>query len=250
MKAGGHLNVGSVIRRSYAILLGNLSAFFFVTLGATSPLYILYFWLGFDLGLGPSGDATDTLLRSVMAGVLAGSLASVLAVVAAGFIVYGTLRELQGQPASLGELLRHGLATLAPVLVVAVLSTAIVYLGLAAVVIPGLVLSVMFWVAVPVVVIERRSALASLRRSSDLTRGYRWPIFGLLMLSLAIYAGFGYLFAVFLDYETNYLRSLIFEWGFTVALDAFFAVLATVTYFDLKRIKEGGDIDQIAAVFD
>jgi hypothetical protein len=101
-----------------------------------------------------------------------------------------------------------------------------------------------------VLVVERRGVIASLRRSCELTKGYRWPIFGLALLALAASAAFGAACGAFLDYETNYLRSLFFEWGFNVLLDAFFAVMIAITYFDLKRIKEGTGIGEIAAVFD
>lgn len=246
---GGRLKLGSLLKRSYAIFLGNLSAFFFIMLGATSPLYGLYIWLGYDLGLGASADPTDTLVHSFLAGLLAGTLASMLIAIATGFIVYGTMRELQGRPASFGDILNHGIATLFPVLLVALLCTVIIWLGFALVVIPGLVLSVLFWVAIPVVVVERRGVMDSLRRSIDLTKGYRWPIFGLVLLYVAASTGFAYAGGSFLDYETSYLRSLFIEWGGTVVLDAFFAVASAVIYFDLKRIKEGAHVEEIAAVF-
>ena len=239
-----------MLKRSYQVLLGNLSAFFFITLGATSPLYIVYAWLGYDLGLEPPAGAIETILHVLIVSALAGSLASVLTTVATGFIVFGTLRELQGQPASLGEIMQHGLSTLAPLLGAAVLLAAIFFLGFALAVIPALVCSVLFWATVPVLVVERRGVIASLRRSCELTKGSRWPIFGLALLALAASAAFGAACGAFLDYETDYLRSFILEWGFTILLDAFFAVMAAITYFDLKRIKEGADVDQIAAVFD
>ena len=53
-----------------------------------------------------------------------------------------------------------------------------------------------------------------------------------------------------LDFDSYYYLSLGVAWlisGATIALEA---VLSTVTYRELRRIKEGTGIDEIAAVFD
>ena len=56
-------------------------------------------------------------------------------------------------------------------------------------VIPGLVLSTIWWVAIPVAVVERPGTVASLRRSSELTKGVRWRIFGLFVAYLLVLFG-------------------------------------------------------------
>ena len=58
--------------------------------------------------------------------------------------------------------------------------------GLAAIllVIPGIIVWCIYAVAIPVCVVERRGVSASLKRSSFLTRGNRWRIFGALAVVL------------------------------------------------------------------
>jgi hypothetical protein len=53
--------------------------------------------------------------------------------------------------------------------------------GLLLFVIPGICLSVMWSVCVPVIVIERAGPLAALGRSRELIRGYGWGVFGRLV---------------------------------------------------------------------
>ena len=57
--------------------------------------------------------------------------------------------------------------------------------------IPGLIIYTVLWLVVPVAVVERPGIVASLRRSSMLTKGYRWQIFGMvLILGVADGGGF------------------------------------------------------------
>ena len=53
--------------------------------------------------------------------------------------------------------------------------------GLTLLVIPGICLAVMWYVCVPVIVIERAGPLAALGRSRELIRGYGWSVFGRLV---------------------------------------------------------------------
>ena len=92
--------------------------------------------------------------------------------------------------------------------------------------------------------------MASLRGSRELTWSYRGPIFGLLVLNLVMTSGFTYAYLAFLDYGSSHLRSLLIEWGTAGLFNAYWAVVTAVTYFDLKRIKEGVSTAQMAAVFD
>ncbi|MEQ8356134.1 MAG: hypothetical protein RH942_11400 [Kiloniellaceae bacterium] len=248
--AADRLKIGSVLGRSYAILLGNLSAFFVIALVLSSPRYILYLWLRYGPGFGDLGNSPEAVMSLETVDILASALEIVLSFVATGIIVYGTLRELQGRPAGLVDITKRGLATLLPVLLVSLAVTLVIIVGFAILVVPGLVFAVMFWVAVPVAVIERRSVRNCLKRSRALTQEHRWPVFGLLVLSLAMNGGFGYAIGAYADYGTAFLRWVMIEWCGGGLLIAFWAVLTAVTYFDLKRIKEGTGVDEIAAVFD
>jgi hypothetical protein len=247
--AGERLKVGSLLKRSYAILLGNLSSFLAVAL-ATSSLSFVFFeaWAVYVEGAGVTVGAW--FLSFVIIVLPPAILDSALTAVATAIIVYGTLRELAGRPARLREILRHGLAFLAPAALLGVVTTLAFLAGLALLVVPGLIIAVWFWVAVPVMVVERRGVRASLTRSRDLTAGSRWPIFALVLLSIAMFAGFGYAMAVVVDYETAFWLSLATELGGNSLLVAFWAVVSTVSYVDLKRIREGAGVEEIAAVFD
>jgi hypothetical protein len=174
-------------------------------------------------------------------------------------ITYGTVNELRGRQRSLGEFLRGGLAQGGAAIRVAFLSGLAILLGFVALLLPGLFLYTIWWVAIPVAVIERPGALASLTRSADLTKGFRWRIFGLLaafmIAAFALAALSGGIVAAALAIvgggEQAFERYLVFiEWLWTSLIMAAQATLSAVGYYSLRVAKEGVEIGDIAAVFD
>ena len=153
-----------------------------------------------------------------------------------------------GTPARIRESLSWGLGLLFPVLGITIIATIGAGLGAMFLLIPGLILMTMWWVAVPAAVIERTGVIESLRRSVELTRGYRWKVFGVIII---IYIG---QFA--LDRLTNVILSaapifsMMVSFLVMVAITAYFAVVTAVCYHDLRVLKDGVGIDDIAKVFD
>jgi hypothetical protein len=111
-------------------------------------------------------------------------------------------------------------------------------------------LAVRWCVAVPVCMVERAGPWRSLRRSMRLTKGYQWKIFGIVLLLFAGFVAVDNLFATVLwaigDVAMRYVVSAIWYavWG------AFLAVFLGVTYYELRRVKEGVNLEQIVSVFD
>ena len=96
-----------------------------------------------------------------------------------------------GSPVSMPEAFEQSRARFWPTLVMLVLGALGMLCGLILFVVPGLFLYVAWYVALPVVVGERRDATDALDRSLHLTRGYRWPVAGVALLGLVIVFGVG-----------------------------------------------------------
>jgi hypothetical protein len=121
--------------------------------------------------------------------------------------------------------------------------------GLIVFVIPAIVIFVIWYVAVPACVIERRDAIESLSRSQELTRGHRWAIFGLLLI-VAIASGIGsYLLESVAMLVLGSTIAAIVSALWSVLTSAYGAVALTVVYHDLRVEKEGVDAEQIAEMF-
>jgi hypothetical protein len=242
--------LGSVIRQSAQVLRENAVPFGLLCLGVNAPSVVYEFASQGLTGIGPS-TAADSSLN------IAENFLNILAQAA---ITYGTLQYLRGRSIGTGDFLARGLAQAAIAIRVALLSGVCIGLGLLALVIPGLVLYVIWWVAIPVAVIERPGTMASLRRSAALTKGYRWQLVGLflgfLLIAVVIVVATVLIGVVISELVAGYgpgpverIRTL-FIWFAIAAVVAIQATLVAVTYYHLRVAKEGVDIDDIAAVFD
>lgn len=93
---------------------------------------------------------------------------------------------------TVGELLKSITPKLLPLLGLTIVVGILVSIGLVLFIIPGIILALIWFVAVPVLIIEDKGVFDSMSRSGELTKGNRWRIFGLM---LVVYVG---VFVVFL----------------------------------------------------
>ena len=239
--------VGSVLGRGFSILLKNIVPFWLLAILVSSPPTIYTLVSGAPSNVGTGGAGTIGSIMSIISFVLGYLVTAVL--------VYGTVRELRGNRASIGDCIRGGFAVLLPVIGVAILSALIMIAGAVLLVVPGIIAFVVLWVAVPVAVVERPGVTASLGRSVELTKGYRWQIFGLLLLLLIIGAVVVFPIAAIVGGMTVYAQSsstpvVLINLALTALIWALWAVIYAVSYHDLRVVKEGAGTEDIARVFD
>jgi len=247
------------------MLSGHFLTFFIVTVIAYSPIILL----ARTLTTQPT-DLTDldwALLQMAWGGLGLVQLI-VLGTFSEAVIVHAAFQDLQRRPVRLAESLNVALRRFLPIVAVAFAMVNLINLvvGLASVVvlsiqyeylqyvwpflliiIPGLVLYAMWFVAVPACVVERLGPWTSLRRSRDLTKGHRWKLCGLTLLLIIPIVGiikFG------LAIDEGPIVGPIINWICRGICAAFAAVVGAVTYHDLRVVKEGLNIDQITKVFD
>jgi hypothetical protein len=242
--AQDQFRIGAVIRQSLAVLRGNAVPLgvLYLAVNAPSSIYAL------TLAGTPEIDTAPGLNILTLVETLLG-------VVVTAAVTYSTIRELRGWRVDFAEFAVRGMAQGGAAIKVALLSGILVLLGFVALVIPGLVLSTIWWVAIPVAVVERPGTVASLRRSSELTKGVRWRIFGLFVAYLLVlFGGLSLvgivLFALIDDIVLADWLWTIVGWVWVAAAMALQAVLVAVSYYHLRVAKEGTGIDEIAAVFD
>ena len=125
-------------------------------------------------------------------------------------------------------------------------------------IIPIAMLYLAWSMAIPACVVERAGPFRSLARSRALTKGHRWKILGLLLVTVLG----GVIIGAIVGATSGAILALIGAGGLRSALStaigliweavwlASFAVLTVVTYHDLRVAKEGVSTDQIAAVFE
>jgi hypothetical protein len=118
-----------------------------------------------------------------------------------------------------------------------------------ALIFPAFMVMCMWYVATPACVVERLGPTKSLSRSSDLTRGNRWRVFGMICV-VGIIGAIGTGMVEALAAGIGPIAGSVAKVIWQGLLGAYDAILVVVTYHDLRVAKEGVDTDQIAAVFE
>jgi Flp pilus assembly protein TadB len=98
--------------------------------------------------------------------------------------------------------------------------------------------------------VEKLGPFKSLDRSASLTRGYRWKVFGIALLPALIGAIVIAVVSAALSPLIGPMAAALGSFLCEAIFNTYEAILAVVTYHDLRVAKEGVDIDRIAAVFD
>ena len=273
-----------VMSKSFSILFRNLAPFWLLALVISSPTYVYHVLAGPPDFLA-TGDPADLSSLIDTTAIVVGIIGLLLGYLVMAALVYGTMRDLKNEPVALGDCFSKGVRVIFPVLGVALLAILVLALVAAITFIPGAIVIgilvagsgaewlapiimpflfipagyvwVILWVTIPVAVIERRGA-GSLKRSRELTKGYRWRIIGLLIMLLGLGIGVGLLLELFNESvfanaginPTVYAGRMGSEWIISGFFSALSAVIVAVSYHDLRVAKEGVDTDQIASVFD
>src|ERR1051326_4547997 len=95
------------------------------------------------------------------------SMTVVLQMLSQAVVLYGAFQDMRSRPIDLGEALRVALGRLLPIIGVAICVSIGVFLGSLLLIVPGLILMTMWYVATPVCVVEQKGPLASMGRSSE-----------------------------------------------------------------------------------
>jgi hypothetical protein len=265
-------DMGRVIQRTFGAVRANLVPFGLMAalLYGAPYIGIAFGMLGAFSAMGvpttvgatPSPSHFDTtqlpLFLSAGAAFWLAFVVAMLVLKAA--IVYGTVTYLSDRRASVGESLSWGLRRCVPLFFLGVVAGLAELVGIFLLVFPAVMMAVAWIVAVPALVVERTGIFESLGRSADLTRGRRWPIFGLIVVFGAAYlvlqqvllalAGIASLGATALDFRALFLRQFIVGGVIgTVGVMISYAGIASI-YYELRSTREGIGPEALAAVFD
>jgi MFS family permease len=240
--AEGDFRVGRILNRTSSVLSRNFLPFFIVTAIANLPGPLI---------VKISTDrAVDAALQNVGIVMLALVLTVMLNGLCQAIVLYGAFQDMRGRRVNLVESLQVGLHRFFSVIVLLFVSYFVIGLAFLLLLVPGFVLLSMWFVATPICVVETLGPIRSLRRSSQLTKGHRWAIFGLILLVAVL----GSIVVSIIDYgleaAAGPMLSLIGGAILNGVWGAFNAIAVVVTYHDLRVAKEGTSIEQIAAVFD
>ena len=181
-----------------------------------------------------------------------GWLVSVVAAyILQGALVHGAVMDFNGGRANFSDCLSTGIKHFLPLFVIAILTSFGVMLGMLLFIIPGIILSLMWIVAVPVRVVENASIFETFSRSRELTHGNRWPILGLFVLYMVIFTAASMIIALPTGmFAENMMALGMFNAVITIVTSMIAAVGVAAIYYALRLSKEGIGAEALAAAFD
>ena len=230
-------SIGSILSRTVSTLFQNPLLFFGLAVIASVPTAII----------------DEIVSESFFGQAAAGFFTLFLGMVVQGIIAYAVFLALTGEEEPLSDILNQGLGQMGVLLVVALLTGLIFTLGFILFVIPGIILLCVLAVTAQACVVEQLGAMDSLNRSVELTRGYRWHIFGLYVvvgiIFFVVFALIGFVAALVFPGHTPIITTVINITGNVVTV-AFDAVMCGIIYYDLRGVKEGVTLDALASIFD
>lgn len=147
-------------------------------------------WLTNTLLMGRYGAGS---LERVQPGFLAaiagiGVVAGLLTSLAMAAISAVTFSAMRGKTISFGQSLGQAGRALPSLIVSGIVAGLLTGLGFVACIVPGLIVATCYALFVPAIVAEGTGPFASLGRSSRLTQGERWAVFGVMVVTFFIIA--------------------------------------------------------------
>jgi uncharacterized membrane protein len=256
-EAAAPFRIGQVFRQTFHTLSGNMMPFGLIALvfSAIEGFLDRIMLAAPIFGVEALGGANDPDLAAGFSVAVGGSMFATVFVpmllyaLLTAILVYGTVSSLRGRPAGLGDCISNGLRYSGPVILVSLVIGLLVTVGTLLLIVPGLIMMVIWWVAVPVAVVEEEGIGGSMRRSAALTSGNRWRVFGLILILIVISVVL-FVPLQFLGAVLGFYALLILAWVVNAFIMMVSAVTSGVAYYHLRVAKEGADINQIAAVFD
>src|ERR1700722_8945161 len=173
---GGEFRIGNVINRAFEICVANFPFFFIITLIIALPNLLITL----NRPVAVPGQPPDFGSLLPMLGLTL-ILGLVLNTIGEAVILYGAFQRLSGRPLQPAEAFQRALARFFPLLGLALLYALALVFGLVLLLVPGFILLVMWAVVVPACLVEGLGPIESMSRSAALTKGHRWPIFGIMI---------------------------------------------------------------------
>jgi hypothetical protein len=236
--------IGDVVIRTWNVLSRHFLTFvLLVGIAELLPLVLSLYWTRRTLG----NLAFSTETAAATAGI--GLLQFILTSFAQAIVVFAAFQDLRGRPVVAGESFRQGVSRLFPVLIASILTGLLVGVGTLLCLIPGLIALTAMAVVLPACVVERLGPLEAMSRSGDLTTGHRWPILAVGAAWMVIVAVVGLAIQVSMRGVATFPSQLA-TWIWQVLSGSFSSVYAAILYHDLRAVREGIGIDEIASVFD
>jgi hypothetical protein len=259
----GKMSVGDILDRGLKLLFARIPAYYAINLLVLSPVIALAIAAPFVVE--DSQTDAGSMFGLVAVGLVILLFTVILQPIGTAAILHIIMKEYAGKRATVGEALSFAMTRFLALLGTSILAGLIILIGFICCFVPGVYFYVTYIFVGQVVVLEGLSGGGALERSATLVTGYRWRVFGVVLLIL-VGAGvvqFGVekgLEAVLPSVEiiptadgprvefdkTNAAVNTIVTQLVQILFTTFLAVCTTLLYLDLRIRKEGFDLELAA----
>ena len=192
----------------------------------------------------PTQWLTNYLIYAVTLYSLLGVIKWIINTLASGVVIKYTSDLLEGKGADLKEGFNSTFTNLGSLLAAGLITSVLTVLGLICMILPGIILLIIFSLTTPVIIIEGKGALESLRRSRTLV-DRRWgktiAVIAIILLITIIANEFGEFIGGFLDYPINWVFSIVIS----TLVEPVYPIALTYLYYSML-IKEGKPVEAVA----
>lgn len=251
-------SIGRVIQRALSAVQLNPVVVIGLALlvGAIPALVITFVFVQLGLGTGGGIQSGLSLSRIFGAAFFSNLVLMVVSALVQGALTRATVSANEGQRATFAESFAAAARVLLPLVGLSILLGIGIAIGFVLLIIPGVILMLVWAVAVPTLVIERGGVMAAFSRSAELTKGVRVKIFALFLVIGILYLAISYVFRLvgLGMYTTSsfggltigaILGSLIV----TTLGNVLWGTIQPSLYVELRHVKEGTSLENLEQVF-
>jgi hypothetical protein len=233
-------DVGELLRDALLVYRRRFGTFVLLAAAIVIPVELIVSGIGLEQLSAPHDDnvsLTESLIPAVLSLVVTTPLITATC-------IYALDEAAAGRRPAVGETLTRGLEAFTPVFLAVLIAAVGIALGLALFVVPGIYLAIRWFFVPQAVVIDGRSGIEPLRRSSEVVRGFWWRTFAIVALAniAAVLPGLvviGPLEAL-AESADREVVSLVGRAIVEILTAPFLALVATLLWFDLDARRSGG----------
>ena len=170
-----------------------------------------------------------------------------LSIILQASLIVASANDLAGRPVNFGECVSRAVSKLLPLIGLGIVVAIGISLGLLFLIIPGIILYLMWMVAVPALMVENLGVFEALSRSAALTSGSRLKLFGLII----VFFVFSFIIAIPIGVIAMISASLtvVSSALLSTASAAVSSAGIAAVYIELRSTKEGASSEDLASVF-
>ena len=235
-------DVGQVFERTFGAIGANGLSLLLVAVVLVGLPQAALVWGQTQLIGGP-----DLVATGLLVGGVAFVVSIICNVVMQGVVTHAVVADLQGRRAPVGESVTVALRSFWGLLAVGIVSGLAIMLGLIVLIVPGILIFLMWFVA---------GLWKAFQRSRDLTRNHRWwllllaVVYVLLSWVIALVVGMiGMAVSGFQADDGLNFVTLVFGPFAQAITTLLWSAIVAATYVELRTVKEGGG-QTIASIFD